>query len=157
MGIILSFFQIPLLLALLFRSPLYHIFWTIFQATDKVIFITATEDDTGKPEIEFQVDRTSGERNNNSMPQIPRAESTDRDSALSLDIEKSSSNGSSDHNYLFATTGKSFNVVKDHYPDVMDKLIARGAIFARMRPDQKETLVTRLQELGYYVAMCGDG
>lgn len=42
-------------------------------------------------------------------------------------------------------------------PDVMEKLCARGAIFARMSPDQKETLVAGLQALGYYVAMCGDG
>ncbi len=39
----------------------------------------------------------------------------------------------------------------------MEKLSARGAIFARMSPDQKETLVAGLQALGYYVAMCGDG
>jgi cation-transporting ATPase 13A3/4/5 len=130
------------------------------QATEKVIFITATEDDNGKPEIEYHVARSSGS-NNNSMPQMSKADSTDRDSAFILDIEKSSSNGSSinnnGNNYLFAITGKSFNVVRDHYPDVMERLTARGAIFARMSPDQKETLVAGLQELGYYVAMCGDG
>ena len=131
------------------------------QATEKVIFISATEDDDGKPEIEYHVARSSSGSNNNSMPQISKSESTDRDSAFILDIEKSSSNGSSinnnGNNYHFAITGKSFNVVRDHYPDVMERLTTRGAIFARMSPDQKETLVNGLQELGYYVAMCGDG
>ena len=64
------------------------------------------------------------------MHQISRAESSDRDSAKILDIEKSSGNESGDHNYLFATTGKSFNVVKDHYPDVMEKLMARNLGFS---------------------------
>jgi magnesium-transporting ATPase (P-type) len=87
-----------------------------------------------------------------------------QDSAFIIDIDKSNgsldnnnSNSGSGHNYHFAITGKSFIVVRDHYPDVMEKLFVRGAIFARMSPDQKETLVTGLQALGYYVAMCGDG
>jgi magnesium-transporting ATPase (P-type) len=94
---------------------------------------------------------------------MSKAESTDRESAFIVDIEKSngsvngSGGGSHNNNYHFAITGKSFNVVRDHYPDVMERLITRGAIFARMSPDQKETLVAGLQGLGYYVAMCGDG
>jgi len=71
-----------------------------------------------------------------------------------MDLEKM---GIVNNNYHFAITGKSFNVVRDHYPDVMEKLCVRGAIFARMSPDQKETLVGGLQDLGYYVGMCGDG
>ena len=129
-----------------------------FQNSDKVIFITATEDDDGKPEIEYHLARSAGS-NNNSMAQMSKAESTDRDSAFIVDMEKSTSGSSSsnNNNYHFAITGKSFNVVRDHYPDVMERLIARGALFARMSPDQKETLVAGLQGLGYYVAMCGDG
>ena len=90
---------------------------------------------------------------------MSKAESTDRESAFIVDMEKSngSSGGSNNNNYHFAITGNSFNVVRDHYPDVMERLITRGAIFARMSPDQKETLVAGLQGLGYYVAMCGDG
>ena len=136
-----------------------------FQYTDKVIFISAAEDDNGKPEIEYHLAKATGS-NNNSMVGMTKAESTDRESAFIVDIEKSNgslnssgnnNNNSSGNNYHFAITGKSFNVVRDHYPDVMEKLFTRGAIFARMSPDQKETLVTGLQGLGYYVAMCGDG
>jgi hypothetical protein len=35
-----------------------------------VIFITATEDDDGKPEIDYHLARSSGS-NNNSMMQVP--------------------------------------------------------------------------------------
>ncbi len=59
--------------------------------------------------------------------------------------------------YTFATDGKSFNVIRDHFPEVFEKLCTRGTVFARMTPDQKEFLIEELQELGYYVGMCGDG
>ncbi|EEC19003.1 cation-transporting ATPase fly, putative, partial [Ixodes scapularis] len=32
-----------------------------------------------------------------------------------------------------------------------------GTVFARMAPDQKQQLIELLQEMGYYVGMCGDG
>ena len=41
----------------------------VFQNSDKVIFITATEDDDGKPEIDYHLARSSGS-NNNSMIQV---------------------------------------------------------------------------------------
>ena len=85
--------------------------------------------------------------------------------------------------YTFATDGKSFNIIRDHFPIVFERLCTRGSVFARMTPDQKEFLIEELQELGmkipfclfvkfffsisqfffktefagYYVAMCGDG
>ena len=38
-------------------------------------------------------------------------------------------------------------------------MLEKTAIFARMKPDDKALLVSRLQELGkeMYVGMCGDG
>jgi 2-hydroxy-3-keto-5-methylthiopentenyl-1-phosphate phosphatase len=39
----------------------------------------------------------------------------------------------------------------------MPLVLARGAVFARMAPDQKSQLVEALQEQDYIVAMCGDG
>ena len=50
--------------------------------------------------------------------------------------------------YTFATDGKSFNVIRDNFPDVFDRLCTRGSVFARMTPDQKEFLIEELQELG---------
>ncbi|KAK9746650.1 P5-type ATPase cation transporter [Popillia japonica] len=61
------------------------------------------------------------------------------------------------NNYRFALTGKVWSVVREHYPELVPKLVTRGAVFARMSPDQKQQLIQELQNLGYYVAMCGDG
>lgn len=52
---------------------------------------------------------------------------------------------------MFALTGKTWALVKHHYPELIPKLATRGAIFARMSPDQKQQLVQELQSLGYYV------
>jgi cation-transporting ATPase 13A2 len=41
--------------------------------------------------------------------------------------------------------------------DFFDKVIVSSAVFARMSPDQKASLVTHFQRLGLYVGMCGDG
>ncbi|KAK8752249.1 hypothetical protein OTU49_012707, partial [Cherax quadricarinatus] len=59
--------------------------------------------------------------------------------------------------YCFAIEGKSWGVVHEYFADKLQKLVVRGAIFARMSPDQKQQLVLELQSLGYYVGMCGDG
>ena len=50
--------------------------------------------------------------------------------------------------YTFATDGKSFNIIRDHFPMVFERLCTRGSVFARMTPDQKEFLIEELQELG---------
>ncbi|XP_033230085.1 probable cation-transporting ATPase 13A3 isoform X2 [Belonocnema kinseyi] len=63
----------------------------------------------------------------------------------------------SKNKYVFAMTGKTWAMIKQHYPELIPKLVTRGAIFARMSPDQKQQLVQELQALGYYVAMVGDG
>ncbi|CAL8110548.1 unnamed protein product [Orchesella dallaii] len=59
--------------------------------------------------------------------------------------------------YVFAITGNAFTVAKTFYPEILPRLLVRGSVFARMNPDQKQQLVEHLQELGYFVAMCGDG
>ncbi|XP_077511904.1 polyamine-transporting ATPase 13A3-like isoform X2 [Amblyomma americanum] len=57
----------------------------------------------------------------------------------------------------FAVDGQSFAVLRSHFPDVYEKLLVNGVVFARMTPQQKVELVEDLQSLGYIVAMCGDG
>ena len=47
--------------------------------------------------------------------------------------------------YVFATDGKSFTVIRDHFPEVYERLCTRGTVFARMTPDQKEFLIEELQ------------
>lgn len=53
--------------------------------------------------------------------------------------------------YCFVMTGKTWTVAKTHFADTVPTLVTRGAVFARMSPDQKQQLVQELQALGYYV------
>ncbi|KAL3862275.1 hypothetical protein ACJMK2_008256, partial [Sinanodonta woodiana] len=61
------------------------------------------------------------------------------------------------HHYCYAVTGKSWGVLQHHFPDLLLKILYKGTVFARMSPDQKAQLIEHLQDIGYYVAMCGDG
>ena len=65
--------------------------------------------------------------------------------------------GSDSPNVHFAMTGKTWAVVQDHFPDLIPRLVVLGTIFARFTPTQKQQLIEELQDLGYFVAMCGDG
>nr|XP_034336554.1 probable cation-transporting ATPase 13A3 isoform X2 [Crassostrea gigas] len=62
-----------------------------------------------------------------------------------------------DQVFHFAVEGKSWSVLQQHYPEILDKIAVKGTVFARMSPEQKGQLVELLQNLGYYVGMCGDG
>ncbi|NXU58854.1 AT133 ATPase, partial [Turnix velox] len=59
--------------------------------------------------------------------------------------------------YHFAMNGKSFAVILEHFQDLVPKLVLHGTVFARMAPDQKTQLVEALQNVDYFVGMCGDG
>lgn len=61
------------------------------------------------------------------------------------------------NNYRFAMIGKTWGIIRDHFPELLPKFVTRGTVFARMAPDQKQSLILELQDIGYYVAMCGDG
>ncbi|KAJ1347059.1 hypothetical protein KIN20_002007 [Parelaphostrongylus tenuis] len=61
------------------------------------------------------------------------------------------------NNYHFAISGPTFAVISHEYPDILPSLVCVCDVFARMAPDQKQQLVNGLQEVGYTVAMCGDG
>uniref|UniRef100_W8BUZ9 Cation-transporting ATPase n=1 Tax=Ceratitis capitata TaxID=7213 RepID=W8BUZ9_CERCA len=60
-------------------------------------------------------------------------------------------------NFRFAMIGRTWQIVKENFPDELKNFVVRGAIFARMSPEQKQALVMELQQLDYCVAMCGDG
>ncbi|KAL5492024.1 hypothetical protein EMCRGX_G017412 [Ephydatia muelleri] len=62
-----------------------------------------------------------------------------------------------DKPFSLVIDGRSFDVVRSHFPDLIPKLLVKGTVFARMSPDQKAQLVIALQGLGYGVGMCGDG
>ncbi|XP_041659728.1 probable cation-transporting ATPase 13A3 [Cheilinus undulatus] len=62
-----------------------------------------------------------------------------------------------ERSYHFALSGKAFAVIMEHFPHLIQKLVLRGTVFARMAPDQKTQLVEVLQSIDYTVGMCGDG
>nr|XP_022911283.1 probable cation-transporting ATPase 13A3 [Onthophagus taurus] len=54
-------------------------------------------------------------------------------------------------------TGQNWECLKRYFPSQVQKVALQGTVFARMSSDQKQQLVLELQNLGYFVAMCGDG
>lgn len=54
-------------------------------------------------------------------------------------------------------TGYSFGCLRRYFPQIFEKVLLNGVIYARMSPDQKAQLVEHLISLGYGVSMCGDG
>ena len=63
-----------------------------------------------------------------------------------------------ENSYLFVLDGATFRTILLHFrTELLPYIVRRGAVFARMRPDMKQQLVELLQDLGYYVGMCGDG
>ncbi|XP_078521769.1 putative cation-transporting ATPase 13A4 [Lissotriton helveticus] len=60
-------------------------------------------------------------------------------------------------NYHFAMSGKSYQIILQHFYGLLQKLLLNGAVFARMAPSQKASLIEEFQKMGYVVAMCGDG
>jgi len=60
--------------------------------------------------------------------------------------------------FSLAVDGPSFEALRRMEDKrALRRLVARGVIFARMLPEQKQALIEMLQDMGYYVGMCGDG
>ncbi|XP_040284285.1 probable cation-transporting ATPase 13A4 isoform X2 [Bufo bufo] len=57
----------------------------------------------------------------------------------------------------FAMTGKSYQVIVNHFYELLPKILLNGTIFARMSPGQKSSLIEEFQKIDYYAGMCGDG
>ncbi|XP_053567847.1 probable cation-transporting ATPase 13A4 [Bombina bombina] len=76
---------------------------------------------------------------------------------FNIDIEKRSIAEEARGDYHFAMSGKTYQVILQHFQSLLPKLLVNGAIFARMSPGQKSSLIEEFQKLDYYVCMCGDG
>ncbi|KAI8150400.1 ATPase [Fennellomyces sp. T-0311] len=60
--------------------------------------------------------------------------------------------------YYLAVTGEAFRWMVDNAPtELLHRMLVKGAIYARMSPDEKQELVFELQNIGYCVGFCGDG
>ncbi|KAI1754422.1 hypothetical protein F4782DRAFT_29552 [Xylaria castorea] len=82
---------------------------------------------------------------------LPLPVPAERDASLPYDITNLK-------NYSLAISGDVFRWIIDFAPnDVMQKMLVRGKIFARMSPDEKHELVEKLQSIGYCCGFCGDG
>ncbi|QPG74360.1 hypothetical protein FOA43_001687 [Brettanomyces nanus] len=93
------------------------------------------------------------------IPSITWSEAEDPESQLDpvtlvpLDINQ-------DDNYCVAVTGDVFKYILTELSGMeyfIEKILMKGAIFARMSPDEKQELVDRLRGLDYTVGFCGDG
>ncbi|XP_067207720.1 polyamine-transporting ATPase 13A3 isoform X2 [Linepithema humile] len=139
-----------------------------------VIAVSTTQHNQLKPQMYFtKSDSQPSPASPNGQADL--SEMTDLNSVVSLDVETVESGSFSNtklendinylsddvqyskNKYVFALTGKTWALIKQYYPELIPKMVTRGAIFARMSPDQKQQLVQELQSLGYYVAMVGDG
>ncbi|XP_041061869.1 cation-transporting ATPase 13A2 isoform X3 [Carcharodon carcharias] len=106
---------------------------------DRVIFANASPPSRDKPAcVKFLPSELAPDQQNGTEQQQP-------------------GNHSLEQSYHFALNGKSFAVVYDHFPDLLQKILIRGTVYARMAPNQKTQLVESLQKLEYSVGMCGDG
>ncbi|KAL3082109.1 hypothetical protein niasHT_031138 [Heterodera trifolii] len=59
--------------------------------------------------------------------------------------------------YHVAVSGPTLSIICEQYPEMLERLVCVCDVYARMSPDQKQMLVNQLQDVGYTVAMCGDG
>ncbi|KAL8601674.1 hypothetical protein ACOMHN_033850 [Nucella lapillus] len=113
--------------------------------TDKIILVQAYEPSTNgssTPDIEFFYA-------DDRQTKVEEVNTAKGSSMISIDEDS--------QRFHFAVTGKSWGVIRQYQPELLSKLVVRGTVFARMSPDQKAQLVEVLQDVGYYVGMCGDG
>ncbi|XP_064135924.1 probable cation-transporting ATPase 13A4 [Loxodonta africana] len=74
-----------------------------------------------------------------------------------INIREEAPGNDREGSYHFALSGKSFQVISQHFSSLLPKILINGTIFARMSPGQKSSLVEEFQKLDYFVGMCGDG
>lgn len=112
--------------------------------TDNIILVQAYPPQPGQnsPTIEFFY----ADDRSRKVEEINRAEGS---RVINIDEEN--------QRFHFALTGKSWAVIRQYDADLLSKMVVRGTVFARMSPEQKAQLIEVLQNIGYYVGMCGDG
>ncbi|KAE8603788.1 hypothetical protein XENTR_v10014466 [Xenopus tropicalis] len=76
---------------------------------------------------------------------------------ICISMEEVSKPAEENLHYHFAMNGSTYQVIIQHFNNLLQKILIHGTIFARMSPGQKSNLVEEFQKLGYSVGMCGDG
>ncbi|XP_036300976.1 probable cation-transporting ATPase 13A4 isoform X2 [Pipistrellus kuhlii] len=64
-----------------------------------------------------------------------------------INIREEVFDNSREESYHFALSGKSFQVISQHFSSLLPKILINGTIFARMSPGQKSSLVEEFQKL----------
>ncbi|CAK7298641.1 Probable cation-transporting ATPase 13A4 [Vulpes lagopus] len=67
-----------------------------------------------------------------------------------INIREEVSDNGKEGSYHFALSGKSFQVISQHFSSLLPKILINGTIFARMSPGQKSSLVEEFQKLDYF-------
>lgn len=57
----------------------------------------------------------------------------------------------SHNNYAFACDGLTFGLIRTHDPTLLNAIVQKGKIFARMLPEQKIHLIECMKDLGYFL------
>lgn len=130
-------------------------FDTIDTCTQMTNITTTTT--TNQQHPQQQCDIECGGRRQMASTMKKKKNDPDDDNDCDDDDSFKLSSDLSCNNYRFAMIGKTWSVIRDHFPELLPNFVTRGTIFARMSPEQKQSLILELQGLGYYVAMCGDG
>ncbi|KAM4693457.1 putative cation-transporting ATPase 13A4 [Discoglossus pictus] len=74
-----------------------------------------------------------------------------------IKVEEILTTTDSTNNFHFSMSGRTYENLEKHFPDLLPKLLMNGTVFARMSPGQKATIIDEFRKLDYYVGMCGDG
>lgn len=105
----------------------------------------------------FALDIASISSGSNSLSSVKTQDSWTHNDDVELDIAALASRSHWRRHFTFAMEGKTWQIVRDRFSQEMEFILTRGSIYARMSPDDKQSLIVELQNLDYYVAMCGDG
>nr|XP_036583087.1 p-type ATPase [Colletotrichum truncatum]KAF6791983.1 p-type ATPase [Colletotrichum truncatum] len=110
------------------------------------------EGNAGDPKARLQwesIDNSAFQLNDQTL--LPTAPPTNVDASLAYNINDI-------RNYSLAVSGEVFRWIVDFaHPIVLQRMLVRGRVFARMSPDEKHELVEKLQDIGYCCGFCGDG
>ncbi|KAK6219620.1 ATPase [Colletotrichum tabaci] len=110
------------------------------------------EGNAGDPKARLQwesIDNGAFQLNADTL--LPMPPPADVDASLAYNINDI-------RNYSLAVSGEVFRWIVDFAsPLVLQRMLVRGRVFARMSPDEKHELVEKLQGIGYCCGFCGDG
>ncbi len=67
--------------------------------------------------------------------------------------EETTTNNKNKVPYVFVLSGKIWSVLWEEGGPLLDRIVAKGAVYARMSPENKAQLVEKLQGIGYVVHM----